>query len=58
MRGYAAIGLDHPKNHINVGAALRAAGNYRAAFVAQSGQRCRPGLTDRWLSTGTCRFSG
>lgn len=46
MRGYAAIGLDHPKNHINVGAALRAAGNYRAAFVAQSGQRCRPGLTD------------
>ena len=28
MRGYSAIGLDHPKNPINVGAALRAAGNY------------------------------
>lgn len=39
MRGYAAIGLDNPKNVINVGGALRAAGVYGAAMVAMSGQR-------------------
>jgi hypothetical protein len=32
LRGYAAIGLDNPKNNINVGAALRAAGVYGAAL--------------------------
>jgi len=46
MRGYAAIGLRHPKNSLNVGSALRAAGNYGAVFVAQSGRRCKPGITD------------
>jgi tRNA(Leu) C34 or U34 (ribose-2'-O)-methylase TrmL len=39
VRGYAAIGLDNPKNVINVGGALRAAGVYGAAMVAMSGQR-------------------
>lgn len=46
MRGYAAIGLDNPKNNINVGATLRAAGVYKAAMVATSGRRCGPGITD------------
>lgn len=49
-RGYAAIGLDNPKNSINVGSALRAAGVYGAAFVAASGSRLRPASTD----TGKC----
>ena len=39
MRGYACIGLDNPKNPINVGSALRAAGVFGAAFVAVSGDR-------------------
>lgn len=48
MRGYAAIGLDNPKNGINVGSALRAAGVYGATFVAASGGRLGnyPGRTD------------
>lgn len=46
MRGYAAIGLDHPKSAVNVGAALRAAGAYGAVFVAASGKRFGPGPTD------------
>jgi len=46
MRGYAAIGLDNPKNAVNVGSALRAAGVYGAAFVAASGGRYGPGPTD------------
>jgi tRNA(Leu) C34 or U34 (ribose-2'-O)-methylase TrmL len=46
MRGYAAIGLDNPKNSINVGSALRAAGVYGAAFVAASGKRYGSGQTD------------
>jgi len=39
MRGYAAIGLHNPKNSINVGSVLRAAGCYEAAMVAVSGHR-------------------
>jgi tRNA(Leu) C34 or U34 (ribose-2'-O)-methylase TrmL len=39
MRGYAAIGLDNPKNGINVGSVLRAAGCYGASLVAVSGPR-------------------
>lgn len=39
MRGYALIGLDNPKNSINVGGALRAAGVYGAAAVVASGRR-------------------
>lgn len=38
-RGYAGIGLFHPKTPVNVGSALRAAGCYGAAFVAMTGQR-------------------
>jgi hypothetical protein len=46
-RGYAAgIGLDNPKDSVNVGAALRAAGVYGAAFVATTGQRYRRAPTD------------
>lgn len=41
MRGYACIGLDNPKNSLNVGSVLRAAGCYGAAFVAVGGQRPR-----------------
>jgi len=39
MRGFAAVGLDHPKNKLNVGSALRACSVYRAAFLAVSGSR-------------------
>lgn len=46
MHGYAAIGLDNPKNSINVGAALRAADIYGAAFVAASEKRLTPGPTN------------
>jgi len=46
MRGYAAIGLDNPKNSVNVGSALRAAGVYGAVFVAASGRRYGSGPTD------------
>lgn len=45
-RGYAAIGLDNPKNNINVGAVLRAAGVYGAAFVATTGARYGRAPTD------------
>ncbi len=45
-RGYAGIGLDNPKSSINVGAALRAAGVYGAAFVAASGKRFTSDKTD------------
>jgi len=39
MRGYSCVGLYCPKNSINVGSVLRAAGVYRSAFVACSGDR-------------------
>lgn len=38
-RGYAALGLFNPKNGLNVGSVLRAAGCYGAAMVAVSGPR-------------------
>lgn len=38
-RGFSAIGLFSPKNSLNVGSALRAAGCYDAALVAISGAR-------------------
>ena len=41
MRGYASIGLFNPKNSINIGAVLRAAGVYNASFVAVSGERVK-----------------
>ena len=46
MKGYCGIGLNNPKSDINVGAAMRGAGIYGASFVAASGQRIRPGITD------------
>lgn len=45
-RGYAVIGLHHPKSNINVGAALRAAGCYGAAMVCASGHRYKTAPTD------------
>lgn len=39
MRGFAAIGLYNPKNVINIGSTLRAAGCYGAAMVAVTGRR-------------------
>lgn len=44
--GYCGIGLDNPKDSVNVGSALRAAGCYGAAFVAASGRRFGSGPTD------------
>lgn len=46
FRGYCAIGLDNPKNKMNVGSVLRAAGCFGAALVAASGKRIKPGSTD------------
>ena len=46
MRGYSCIGLDNPKNNINVGAALRAAGAFGTAMVATSGTRYTKAPTD------------
>ena len=45
-RGYCCIGLDNPKNNINVGSVLRAAGVYGAAFVATTGKRYQVAATD------------
>ena len=46
MRGYCGIGLDNPKNALNVGSVLRAAGVYQAAFVATTGRRYTRAPTD------------
>lgn len=46
MRGYAAIGLDNPKDHLNVGEALRACGCYGASLMATSGTRYNKAKTD------------
>jgi tRNA(Leu) C34 or U34 (ribose-2'-O)-methylase TrmL len=45
-RGYAAVGLWHPKNIINVGSALRACGCYGAAMLAVEGRRYRRAPSD------------
>ena len=45
-RGYCGIGLDNPKNKINVGSAMRAAAVYGALFVAVSGKRYGSAITD------------
>ena len=39
MRGFSAIGLVNPKNSINVGSALRAAGCFDASLFVVSGLR-------------------
>lgn len=46
MRGFACIGLHNPKNEVNVGAVMRAAGCYGASLVAISGRRFRRHCTD------------
>jgi len=43
---FCCIGLDNPKNRINVGSVLRAAGVFGCSMVAISGLRYRRGLTD------------
>lgn len=43
---YFGIGLHHPKNNINVGHVLRAAGCFGASFVATSGKRYTRAPTD------------
>ena len=45
-RGYAAIGLDRPKNGVNVGHALRASGCYGASILVVSGFRYHDSATD------------
>ena len=49
-RGYACVGLVRPKNVINVGSVLRAAGNYEVALVVASGIRYRRTPTDTMLA--------
>ncbi|GLU37130.1 RNA methyltransferase [Pseudomonas sp. NBRC 100443] len=46
MRGFACIGLHMPKDHLNIGEVLRAAGCYEAAMVAISGKRYQRARTD------------
>ena len=46
MRGFSAIGIVQPKNGLNVGSALRAAGIYGAAMVATTGTRYKKASTD------------
>ena len=46
MRGYAAIGLDNPKDPLNVGEVLRACGCYQVAMLAVSGKRYKRAKTD------------
>ncbi len=46
MRGYSCIGLDNPKDHLNIGSVLRAAGNFNVAMVAASGKRYSKACTD------------
>jgi tRNA(Leu) C34 or U34 (ribose-2'-O)-methylase TrmL len=45
-RGFAAIGLYHPKDANNVGSVLRAAACYGAGLVAVQGRRYRQASTD------------
>lgn len=45
-RGYAAIGLFHPKATNNVGAVMRAAWVYDARLIVTTGNRYRPVSTD------------
>ena len=45
-RGYSSIGLYRPKNALNVGEILRAAGCYGSALVAIEGDRFKRARTD------------
>jgi len=46
MRGFAAIGLEHPKSLENVGSALRACHCYKASMMAITGKRFKRASTD------------
>ncbi len=46
MRGYAAVGLYHPKTPENVGSAIRACCCYDAAMLAVTGKRFQRACTD------------
>lgn len=45
-RGFAAIGLDHPKTPANVGSALRACQCYGVSMLAVAGRRFKQASTD------------
>lgn len=45
-RGYACVGLDNPKNSINIGATIRACGVYGAKMLAIRGVRYKQSNTD------------
>jgi tRNA(Leu) C34 or U34 (ribose-2'-O)-methylase TrmL len=46
MNGYACIGLDRPKNHINIGAVIRAATAFDVRLIVTSGKRYKKSVTD------------
>ncbi len=46
MRGYSAIALHSPKNAINIGGVLRAAGCYGSSLVVVSGRRYQKQASD------------
>lgn len=46
VRGYACIGLDNPKDPLNVGSVMRAAGCYGAAMVAVAGPRAERSVSN------------
>jgi tRNA(Leu) C34 or U34 (ribose-2'-O)-methylase TrmL len=46
-RGFASIGLFNPKDHLNVGGAMRAAACYGASIIAVQGERYRRSSTDK-----------
>lgn len=45
-RGFACVGLHQPKNPLNVGAVLRAAGCFNASLIAISGARYKNSTSD------------
>lgn len=46
MRGFSAVGLQNPKDKLNVGEVLRACGCYGVSMLAVSGQRYGKAKTD------------
>lgn len=50
MRGYAAVGLYHPKHNVNVGSALRAAGCFGARLVVIEGRRYQRSCADTMVT--------
>jgi len=50
-RGYSCVGLDNPKNSMNVGAAIRACGVYGSRMIAISNHRYSKANTDTMCHT-------